>query len=96
MAMTKNETRALIKRLSEAPFIEHDVGNCGFCCKREIDANAMKDVLGIDPEPEDLLTAGYELANKRWKETKFFKLWQEERAAGRDPEKAFEERGWEP
>jgi hypothetical protein len=28
--------------------------------------------------------------------TAFFKLWQEEEAAGRDPKQAFAERGWEP
>jgi hypothetical protein len=27
-------------------------------------------------------------------QSKFFKLWQEEKQAGRDPHKAFEERGW--
>jgi hypothetical protein len=28
-----------------------------------------------------------------WKQSKFFQLWQEEAAAGRDPKKAFEARG---
>jgi hypothetical protein len=29
-------------------------------------------------------------------ETKFFKLWQEVKKAGRDPHQAFRDRGWEP
>ena len=33
---------------------------------------------------------------RRWEDSKFFKLWQEETNAGRDPQKAFEERGWAP
>lgn len=37
-----------------------------------------------------------ELARKRWQEGKFYKLWQEETKAGRDPHKAFADRGWEP
>ena len=33
---------------------------------------------------------------RRWQDSKFFKLWERERKAGRDPRKAFEDRGWEP
>ena len=33
---------------------------------------------------------------RRWEESKFFKLWQQEQDAGRDPHRAFEQRGWEP
>jgi len=32
----------------------------------------------------------------RWEKSKFFKLWQMEKKAGRDPHKAFKVRGWEP
>jgi hypothetical protein len=28
--------------------------------------------------------------------SKFFKLWEKEKKAGRDPRKAFKDRGWEP
>jgi len=31
-----------------------------------------------------------------WENSKFFKLWQEEQKAGRDPHQAFKDRGWEP
>jgi len=33
---------------------------------------------------------------RRWENGKFFKLWQKEQKAGRDPHKAFKDRGWEP
>jgi hypothetical protein len=31
-----------------------------------------------------------------WEDSKFFKLWQKEQEAGRDPHKALKDRGWEP
>jgi hypothetical protein len=33
---------------------------------------------------------------RRWEKCKFFKLWEKEKKVGRDPLKAFNERGWEP
>jgi len=47
-------------------------------------------------EYEDIVSKWAEESERRWRRSKFFKLWQEEEAAGRDPKKAFEERGWEP
>jgi hypothetical protein len=47
-------------------------------------------------EYEDVMHKWAEEDQRRWRESKFFKLWQEEVNAGRDPEKAFEERGWAP
>jgi hypothetical protein len=47
-------------------------------------------------EYEDVVSKWADEAQRRWQEGKFFKLWQEETKAGRDPHKAFEERGWEP
>jgi hypothetical protein len=47
-------------------------------------------------EYEDFVSKWANEARRRWEEGKFFKLWQEEKTAGRDPNKAFEERGWEP
>ena len=32
---------------------------------------------------------------KRWEEGKYYKLYQEEKKAGRDPEQAFQAKGWE-
>ncbi len=33
---------------------------------------------------------------RRWEKSKFFKLCEKEKKAGRDPRKAFKDRGWEP
>jgi hypothetical protein len=37
-----------------------------------------------------------EEAKRRWEKSKFFKLWEEERRAVRDPHQAFKDRGWGP
>jgi hypothetical protein len=47
-------------------------------------------------EYEDVVHKWAVEARRRWEQGKFFKLWQEETQAGRDPNKAFEERGWDP
>ena len=47
-------------------------------------------------EYEDVVSKWAAEARRRWEESKFFKLWQEEKQAGRDPHQAFKERGWEP
>lgn len=59
-------------------------------------AQVAKEILERDPIPEDAMQVWDEEQEKRWKESKFFKLWQEERAAGRNPEPAFAEKGWQP
>lgn len=73
-------------------FIDHDVEECGLCCNRAIMGEVSREFL--DAGNLDFV-ALHEEITRRWQDTKFFKLWQEERAAGRDPEVAFAQRGWE-
>ena len=47
-------------------------------------------------EYEDMVSKWAAETRRRWEESKFFKLWQKEQKAGRDPHKAFKDRGWEP
>lgn len=47
-------------------------------------------------EYEDVINKWAVESRRRWENSKFVKLWQEETQAGRDPHKAFEERGWCP
>jgi hypothetical protein len=44
-------------------------------------------------EYEDVVSKWAEEARRRWEDSKFFKLWQDEQKAGRDPRKAFQDRG---
>jgi hypothetical protein len=75
--------------------VDHDGETCGMCCNIRLGAQLAREMLEAG-EWEDVVAKWAEEARRRWEKTKFFKLWQEETAAGREPHKAFEERGWEP
>jgi hypothetical protein len=47
-------------------------------------------------EYEDVVSKWATEARRRWENSKFFQLWQQEQKVGRDPHKAFQDRGWEP
>jgi hypothetical protein len=75
--------------------VDHDGETCGLCCNLILGAQVAREMLEAG-EYEDVVGKWAERTQKRWRKSKFFKLWQEETKAGRDPRKAFEERGWEP
>jgi len=75
--------------------VDHDGETCGMCHNIILGAQIARDMLAAG-EWEDVVGKWAEEAQRRWRESKFFKLWQDEVAAGRDPHKAFAERGWEP
>ena len=74
-------------------FIDHTDGTCGHCMTQIIWATVAREMLAV----ADFDIKKWETeSRRRWQETKFFKLWQAEKAAGRDPRDAFTARGWEP
>jgi hypothetical protein len=75
--------------------VDHDGETCGMCCNMIIGAQVAREMLEAG-EYEDVVSKWAVEARRRWEDSKFVKLWQEEKKAGRDPHKAFEERGWEP
>jgi hypothetical protein len=75
--------------------VDHDGETCGMCHNIILGAQVAREMMEAG-EYEDVVSKWAAEARRRWEESKFFKLWQEEQAAGRDPHKAFEERGWEP
>jgi hypothetical protein len=75
--------------------VDHDGETCGMCYNIILGAQVAREMLEAG-EYEDVVNKWAEEARRRWEQSKFFKLWQEETKAGRDPHKAFRERGWEP
>lgn len=75
--------------------VDHDGETCGMCHNIILGAQIAREMIEAG-EYEDVVSKWAMEARRRWEESKFFKLWQEEVQAGRDPHKAFEERGWEP
>jgi hypothetical protein len=75
--------------------VTEDPETCGIACRMVIDAQVAREMLEAG-EYEDVRNKWVAESWRRWQNSKFFKLWQEKQKAGQDPEKAFEERGWEP
>jgi hypothetical protein len=74
---------------------DHDGETCGQCHNMILGAEVAREMLGAGEYEEVVRKWATEL-KRRWEQSKFFKLWQKEKAAGRDPHRAFKERGWEP
>jgi hypothetical protein len=74
---------------------DHDGETCGMCHNMILGAQVAREMIEAG-EYEDVVSKWAAEHKRRWEQSKFFKLWQEEQAAGRDRHEAFEERGWEP
>ena len=75
--------------------LEHDGQTCGQCHHAILGAQVAREMIE-GGEYDDVVQKWAAETKRRWENNKFFKLWVEERKAGRDPHKAFEDRGWEP
>ena len=75
--------------------VDHDGETCGLCHNIILGAQVAREMIEAG-EYQDVVSKWAQEARRRWEESKFVKLWQEEKKAGRDPEKAFRDRGWEP
>jgi hypothetical protein len=75
--------------------VDHDGETCGMCHNMILGAQVAREMLEAG-EYEDVVGKWAAEARRRWEASKFFKLWQEEQKAGRDPHQAFRDRGWEP
>jgi hypothetical protein len=85
-----------LQRLAHSDdLVEHDGETCGLCHNIILGAQVAREMIEAG-EYEDVVRKWDAETRRRWQNSKFFKLWQEETKAGRDPREAFKERGWEP
>jgi len=75
--------------------VEHDGETCGMCHQMILGGQVTRETIEAG-EYEDMVGKWASETKRRWESSKFFKLWQKEHDAGRDPRKAFKDRGWEP
>jgi hypothetical protein len=75
--------------------VDHDGETCGMCHNIILGAQVAREMIEAG-EYEDVVSKWATEARRRWESSKFFQLWQQEQKAGRDPHKAFQDRGWEP
>jgi hypothetical protein len=72
--------------------LDHDIETCGMCFHNWVMAEVAREMV---KEKVYDIDKWCEEAKRRWQEGKYFKLYQEEVKAGREPTAAFAERGWE-
>jgi len=75
--------------------VDHDGTTCGQCCYSILGGEVAREMID-EGEYEDVVSKWAAEHKRRWEASKFVKLWKKEKKAGRDPRKAFAERGWEP
>ena len=75
--------------------VDHDGETCGMCHNIILGAQVAREMIEAG-EYKDVVSKWATESRRRWENSKFCKLWQEERKAGRDPHQAFKDRGWEP
>jgi hypothetical protein len=75
--------------------VDHDGTTCGQCHYQILGAEVAREMIEAG-EYEDVVSKWTAEHKRRWEKSKFVKLWEKEKKAGRDPRKAFKERGWEP
>jgi hypothetical protein len=75
--------------------VDHDGTTCGQCYYAILGAEVAREMIEAG-EYEDVVSKWAAEHRRCWEKSKFFKLWEKEKKAGRDPRKAFQERGWEP
>src|SRR5262245_8170831 len=75
--------------------VDHDGKTCGQCYYTILGAEVAREMIEAG-EHEDVMSKWAAEHKRRWEKSKFFKPWETEKKAGRDPRKAFEDRGWGP
>jgi len=75
--------------------VDHDGETCGMCHNMILGAQIAREMIEAGEYAEVVSKWATEV-RRRWENSKFYKLWQQELKAGRDPHKAFKDRGWEP
>lgn len=91
-----NKDRYFLELMANSDkLLDHDIEECGKCYYNSLSGKIARELLESGDIKDAVKRWGDE-HDKRWKESKYYKLWIDEINAGRDPRKAFEERKWLP
>src|ERR1700686_2750759 len=75
--------------------VDHDGETCGQGHYKILGAEVAREMIEAG-EYEDVVCKWAAEHKRRWEKSKFVKLSEKVKKAGRDPRKAFKDRGWEP
>src|SRR5437763_9212764 len=88
--------RDFLERMARSDELaDHDGKTCGQCHNMILGAQVAREMIEAG-EYEDVVSKWAAETKRRWEKSKFFKLWEKEKKAGRDPHQAFKDRGWAP
>lgn len=93
--MTNEDKYFLDLMTNSDKFLDHNIEECGQCYYNFLSAKIAREMIESG-DIKDAVKHWSEEHEKRWKESKYYKLWADETNAGRDPKIAFEERNWIP
>src|ERR1700722_17547293 len=81
--------RDFLERMARSDELaDHDGETCGQCHNMILGAEVAREMIEAG-EYEDVASKWAAETKQRWEDSKFFKLWHEEKQAGRDPHQAF-------
>lgn len=89
-----NEEEFLNMMARHDSLLDHNIEECGQCYYNYINAQVARDMILSGDTGNGAINRWEEETRRRWQNGKYFKLYVEEINAGRDPHKAFEDRGW--
>jgi len=84
--------QGFLERLARSDeLVDHDGKTCSQCHYIILRAEVAREMIEAG-EYEDVANKWAAETKRRWEKSKFFKLWEKEQKAGRDPHKAFKDR----
>lgn len=92
--MSCKNDREFLERMTMMDDMVDHWDNCGHCATQIAMAAAARELLEKN-DVFDGMEKWTELWKEKWQATKYYKLYQQEKEAGRNPQDAFDERGWE-
>jgi hypothetical protein len=94
----KMTDQQFLESMSQSDYLlEHDPDTiCGMCHNQFLMAQVARDMLAAGFENVDVINHWSEESMRLWRESKFVKVWEQAKKEGKDPNKVFEELGWEP
>lgn len=94
--VTEIDDRSFLERMARSDvLVDHDGTTCGICYQMILGAEVAREMVKAG-DFDDSKNKWAAENHRRWIDSKFYKLWQAEVAAGRDPHAAFTAKGWEP
>lgn len=90
-----SETEFLETMSNSDKLIDHEPDTiCGMCHHQFLMAQVARDMIA-EGEKEDVIRKWSQESDRRWRSSKFVKIWDQSVAENKDPYLVFKELGWE-